>query len=79
MEQYLNDLINEKDGIDMETVMNVEGPSGSNFIPLDCLVAAILQAPASEQSAIRTTLVRIDFANGDVMHYFTHLAQAIAL
>ncbi len=79
MKTYLNNLINEKSGIDMETIIEVDGPSGCNMIPLGSLVAIILQAPKSEQTAIRTMLVRIDFANGSVMNYFTHLAQAIAI
>lgn len=36
-------------------------------------------APASEQRAIKTMLVKIDFVNGDVRKYLRHLAQAIAL
>ena len=39
----------------------------------------IENAPAREQDGIKTMLVRIDFANGDVMDYFKHLAGALAL
>ena len=79
MKTYLENLISEKDGIDMETIISVNGPSGMNQIPLQCLVDTILVAPKTEQAAIRSMLVKIDFMNGDVMHYFRHLAQAIAL
>ena len=74
---WLDTLIEEK-GITGETV-TVTGPSGPNHIPLECLTDAIKAAPHHEQQHIKATLVHIDFANGDVMHYFRHLAQAIAI
>lgn len=39
--------------------------------------SAILSAAPQEQEKIKTTLVKIDFLNGDVYHYFKHLAQAL--
>ena len=75
---WLETFLSEK-GIDGETVLAVEGPSGPNFIPVDCLVAAIIGAPANEQAGIKSTIVKIDFINGDVLHFFRHLARAIAL
>jgi hypothetical protein len=75
---WLSTFISEK-GIDTEEILTVTGPSGPNHIPVGCLVEAINQAPAHEQSAIKTTIVKIDFFNGDVLHYFRHLAQAIAI
>ena len=76
--KWLATFLEEK-GIDGEQVLTVAGPSGDNFIPVGCLVEAILQAPAHEQAGIKTMLVKIDFVNGDVLRYFRHLAQAIAL
>ena len=32
----------------------------------------------TEKKQIKNTLVKIDFHNGDIMHFFTYLAQAIA-
>ena len=77
MKNYLNALISEK-GLNTETIIEVEGNSGAIFIPLGVVVEHILIANSTEQSQIRNTLVKIDFHNGDVMHFFTHLAQAIA-
>ena len=79
METYLNNLISEKDGISMDTDIEVEGPSGTNFMVLKNVVDMILIAPEYEQKEIRNVLVKIDFHNGDVMHFFNHLAKAIAL
>lgn len=79
MKTYLDNLISEKDGFDLDTVLEAEGPSGANFIPLQCLVDTILSAPKHEQRGIRNMLVKIDFNNGDVLDYFRHLAQAVAI
>jgi hypothetical protein len=76
--QWLATFLEEK-GIDSETILSVAGARGVNQIPVGCLVEAMNQAPAHEQRAIRDMIVRIDFRNGDVLHYFRHLAQAIAL
>ena len=78
MRTYLNNLITEKTALDMDMILEVEGPSGLNIMPLAVLVDAILSAPVTEQKAIRTMLVKIDFVNGKVEDYFKHLAQAIA-
>jgi len=77
MTNYLNTLISEKN-INIETIIEVEGQSGTNFIPLGVIVEHIEIAPTHEQNQIKNTLVKIDFHNGDIMHFFTYLAQAIA-
>lgn len=66
-------------GIDLERVLEVEGPSGLNCIPVACLVDTIKSAPAHEQAGIKAVIVKLDFLNQDVMGYFNHLAKAIAL
>ena len=63
MKNWINTLIEEK---------------GLNIIPLGVVVEHILIAPQHEQNQIKNTLVKIDFHNGDVMHFFTFLAKAIA-
>jgi hypothetical protein len=75
--KWLDTFVSEK-GIDPEQMLTAEGPSGTNFIPVQCLVDMIKQAPRHEQAGIKSMIVRIDFKNGDVLHYFQHLAQAIA-
>lgn len=78
MKKYLETLITEK-GRELDDIIEVEGPSGLNVMPLAVLVDAIAAAPASEQRAIKTMIVKIDFRNGDVFDYFKHLAKAIAI
>lgn len=75
---WLKTFISEKD-IDVDQIIEVEGESGINIIEFNCLLDAILQAPKHEQAQIKNTLVKIDFMNGDVMHFFKHLAKAIAI
>ena len=78
MKNYLNNLISEKSNISMNTEIEVEGNSGTNFMTVGIVVEHILIAPKSEQDAIKNMLVKIDFHNGDVLHFFKHLAGAIA-
>ena len=79
MKKYLETLISEKAAADIDTGFTVEGPSGANHMTYQNVVDAIVQTTKTEQAAIRKMLVLIDFKNGDVFHYFRHLAQAIAL
>lgn len=69
---------NEEKGIDGETNIEVEGPSGTNFMTLQNVFDAILATTPAEQAAIKTMIVKIDFKNGDVVDYYKHLAKAIA-
>lgn len=76
--KWLDAFLSEK-GIDGEQVLTVEGPSGENHIPVACLVEMMKQAPRHEQEGIKTMIVKIDFRNGNVLDYFRHLAQAVAV
>ena len=78
MKTYINNLISEK-GLDLETRIEVEGQSGTNSIPLQFVIDGIIATNEQEQQQIRNTLVKIDFHNGDIMHFFKHLAQALAI
>tara|TARA_R110000782_G_C14819205_1_gene413816 strand:+ start:21238 stop:21474 length:237 start_codon:yes stop_codon:yes gene_type:complete len=78
MKTYLETLVSEK-GLDAEMLLEVEGKSGLNIIPLQIVIDAISEASKAEQKAIKAMLVKIDFVNGSVADYFKHLAQAIAI
>ena len=80
MKEWLETLITEKGfDLDHELEVDVGGIFGTNFIPLAVLVEAIDGAPENEKKEIKKTLVMIDFKNGDIMHFFNHLAKAIAI
>lgn len=76
--QWLDTLINEKN-INLSEQFEVQGPSGTNYMQYENVVETIKQASSQEKAGIKNMLVKIDFANGDIRHYFRHLAQAIAL
>jgi hypothetical protein len=78
MRKYLETLFTEK-GISLDAPIEVTGYSGMNFLTLDVVIDAIDKAPVSEQEAIKAMIVKIDFKNGDVLHYVKHLAQALAI
>lgn len=75
--RWLDTFLDEK-GIDSEELVEAEGPSGTNIIPVGCLVELMKTAPEHEQRGLKDTMVRIDFVNGDVRRYLTHLAKAVA-
>jgi hypothetical protein len=75
---WIDTLITEKN-VSVSQTLEVEGASGVNFIPLSMVIDAIKNAPASEKAQIKTVLVKIDFANGDIVHFFKHLAGRLAI
>jgi hypothetical protein len=76
--KWIDALITEKN-VSVSQTLEVEGASGVNFMPLSMVIDAIKNAPASEKSQIKTVLVKIDFANGDIVHFFKHLAGRLAI
>jgi len=78
MRNYLNTLLNEK-GLDLETTIEVEGQEwGTNFIPLQAVVDFLSECDDSTQEKAKSNLIKIDFHNGDIMHFFTYIAKFIA-
>ena len=76
--KWLDTFLEEKE-IDMEETLTVKGKAwGTNYMPVGVVVSAMKMAPKREQDAIKTMLVKIDFANAPVRPYLAHLAQAIA-
>ena len=76
-DDWLDTFVQEKQ-FDTEQILEVEGDSGTNFIPLQILLDTIKTTSTNEQKKIKDMLVRIDFHNGDCIHFFKHLAQAIS-
>lgn len=72
------DVFIEEKGLDLEETFTVEGKSGPNMIPVGVIVEHMKIANKHEQFEIKNMLVKIDFFNGDVLHFFRHLAGAIA-
>ena len=76
--EWLDAFVEEK-GIDTEMLLEVEGKSGTNIIPVAVLLDTMKATTPGEQAAIKRMIVRIDFVNGNVLDYFRHLARAIAI
>jgi hypothetical protein len=76
--KWLDTFVEEK-GIDTEKLLEVEGPSGLNLIPVGVVIEGMKATTTAQQDAIRTKIVLIDFRNGDVLDFFQHLAKAIAI
>ena len=72
MRTYLTNLITEK-GRSLESEIELDGHVGLTY---QMLVDFICEA-REYHSQIRSMLVRIDFANGDVFHYLNHLAEGM--
>ena len=72
MRTYLVNLITEK-GRDLDDAITLDGHYGLTW---EMLVDFICSMPEYHQT-IRNTLVTIDFRNGDVFHYLTHLAAGM--
>lgn len=72
MKKYLTTLIEEK-GRSIDDEIELEGHFGLTW---EMLVDFIQSAP-EYHGQIKDTLVKIDFANGDVFHYLTHLAEGM--
>lgn len=76
--KWLDTFLEEK-GIQLDQPITVEGKSGPNHMIVQNVVDAIKATNEAERNGIKTMLVKIDFRNGDVMHFIKHLAQAIAI
>ena len=70
MRKYLINLIQEK-GVSLDDQLDIDGHFGITY---QMLVDFICIIGKSHHKQIRTTLVAIDFKNGDVFHYLHHLA-----
>lgn len=67
--EWLMNLINEKQ-IEL-------GEFVAPGVQVGDVVQNIIFTTTREQQQIKKVLVEIDFRNGDVLHFFKHLAQAL--
>lgn len=76
--QWLDTFVQEKN-LDTEHIFEVEGDGGANYIPLGCVIEQIKVFSDALQANVKRNIVKIDFANGDVLHFFEHIAKRMAL
>lgn len=77
-QRWLDRFLDEKE-IDLDTSIEVEGPSGVNVLSYADVVHAMKVTTAAEQKSLKTLLVKADFVNHDIRKVLAHLAQAIAI
>jgi len=77
-ERYFTTFFEEKH-LNLDATFEATSPTGTwNLMPYSVVVEHIMIAPVSEQAKIADTIRRIDFANGDVLHFLRHLGAAIS-
>lgn len=77
---WLDTFVSEK-GLDVDHVFEIKTDDfwETHFITLEIVLwQAKENASAAEQKQIKDIIVQIDFRNGDVMHFFNHLATGLA-
>lgn len=63
-----------------ERTYEVIAPGGTpNFIPTGAVIEAIQRTQGREAQQIEMIIRKIDFANGDLHHFFGHIAQGMAV
>lgn len=76
--QYLELFFEEKEI--NPTSWEIKGADGTtHFIDSDVVIEAILNCSNNEQAKIADMLRKIDFKNGDVVHYLEHLARGLVV
>ncbi|MBU1566853.1 MAG: hypothetical protein KJ630_14675 [Proteobacteria bacterium] len=55
----------------------VDRAGNTHFIDCEAVIETIKNAPTEELKKIKNIIVQIDFRNGDVNHFFRHLAHGI--
>lgn len=77
-DKWLETFIEEKE-IDIFRTFSIEDDYGlSHTMPVGVVVEYFQGLPKEEQAQIKSTIVAIDFRNGDVYHFFEYVAKFIA-
>lgn len=74
--EWLNVFIEEKEINTAKTFEFIINETW-NYLPLEVVLEFIESLPSDQQSVIKNTLVKIDFMNGDVYHFFKYLAKGM--
>ena len=75
---YLKTFFAEKNLSERTYNLTSERDGAFHVIPSEMVIEMIHTTEGKERKFIEDTLRKIDFANGDVHHFLTHLAQQIA-
>ncbi|MCW5520189.1 hypothetical protein J1N09_10095 [Aureitalea sp. L0-47] len=78
MKNYLTRLLSEK-GIPMDHSFLIpsDSPFGNHLIPMDVVIEFISCLDLETQLQIKWRLVKIDFNNGDILHFLEYLCKGM--
>ena len=71
--KWLDTFMSEKNLPDR--IFEIEHGGDVHMVESDYVVELAKQSSPQEQSFIKETIVKIDFMNGNVHHFFEHLAR----
>lgn len=74
-DEWLDTFLEEK-GFHDDTLVATKVDDVIHFMSLEVVINGMKDSTNLEKKMIKETLVVIDFRNGDVMDYFSHLAKA---
>lgn len=74
--RWIDTFLTEKN-VNLDKMIEVEGPSGLNMMPLSIVVDA-MKASTGDHAALKAAMVRLDFANAPIVPFLEHCAGAIA-
>lgn len=73
--EFITTMLEEKGLID--EILEIEHEGINHTMPIGVILEFIENAPLNIQNQIKDTLSKIDFMNGDVLHFMRHLAVGI--
>lgn len=73
---WLDTFIEEK-GIDTHNIFEFKENGMTHLVETACVVAWIKNLNAAAKAKIKSNFVKIDFCNGDPMHFFEYLAKGM--
>lgn len=75
-DEWIDTFLSEK-GVDMDHIFAVETKKNTHYVDLRVLIENLKVSGPTIQNKVKTTLIQIDFRNGDVMHYLRFLAEGL--
>ncbi len=74
--KWLSVFISEKD-IDREMMLEVEHNGDIHFVSVGVLESFICRMDKETLRNIKNTILKIDYVNGDVLHFFKYMAKGM--
>ena len=75
-ERWLDALIDEKE-LNRNHIFKIEYEGTIHLMKFKVLIESIIALPEKHQNKIKDKLVAINFRNGDYIHYFSYVAEAL--